>query len=95
MTAGRLLTLQGRALLALGLAGLGLLGGGLLGRGAAGALLVLLRASDRLDVAVFLGGHGALWRGGAGRWCRGREGEVAGREGRRELGTPRNRTGLC
>jgi hypothetical protein len=25
---------------------------------------VLLRASDRLDVAVLLGGHGALWRGG-------------------------------
>ena len=94
MTAGRLLTLQGRALLALGLAGLGLLGGGLLGRGAAGALLVLLRASDRLDVAVLLGGHGALWRGWVGAMVWGREGEVAGREGRREPGTPRNHTGL-
>ena len=95
MTAGRLLTLHGRALFALGLAGLGLLGGGLLGRGAAGALLGLLRASDRLDVAVLLGGHGALWRGGAGRWCGSREGEVAGREGLCEPGTPRNHTGLC
>ena len=68
MTAVRLLTLDGRALLALGLAGLGLLGGGLLGRGAAGALLVLLTMPDRLDVAVLHGCHGALWRGGeAGR----------------------------
>ena len=68
MTAGRLLTLDGRGLFALGLAGLGLLGGGLLGRGAAVALLGLLGLlHEPLDIAVFLGGHGALWRVGVVR----------------------------